>query len=112
MGHARRLLERFDFATGRPAQEFIAGENGPRHAYRAALITDKALMVYSYEGDVIRVNTAKLPFRSIAYSWFDPVSGAMSYAGGAEKGDDVAFHVPNRREAVNDWVLVIGEKGE
>ena len=112
MRHAKWLLERYAFQTGRPAQAFIAGENGARHAYRAALLTEKALIVYSYEGGLISLNTANLPFGRLAYSWFDPVSGAMSRAGDAPKAEKVDFAVPNRREAVNDWVLVIEEKGE
>ena len=109
MRHAKWLLEKVAFTTGRSAQEFIAGPNGERHAYRAALLTDKALLVYSYEGDVISLNTARLPFERPVFSWFDPVSGALSYAGAATKAEKVDFTLPNRREAVNDWVLVIEE---
>ena len=64
-------------------------------------------MVYAYEGETIDVNTALLPFENLQAAWFDPVSGALSPMGTAEKAACVPFKLPNRRESANDWVLLL-----
>ncbi len=106
MGHLRRLCEDMEFEKGLSAQSFVLN-NGEKHAYRAALLTPQALMVYAFEGERIDVNTALLPFDSIDAAWFDPVSGACSPMGRAKKADCVSFVLPNRRETANDWVLLL-----
>ncbi len=106
MGNLRHLCEEMEFEKGRSAQEFILN-NGVRHGYRAALLTPRALMVYAYEGEAIDVNTSLLPFGNLEAAWFDPVSGAYSPIGQAEKSGCARFKLPNRRESANDWVLLL-----
>ena len=106
MTHLKHLCGQMAFEKGRSAQEFILN-NGARHAYRAAFLTPRGLMVYAYEGETIDVNTALLPFENLQAAWFDPVSGAFSPMGTAEKAACVQFKLPNRRESANDWVFLL-----
>ena len=106
MQHLKSLMERYDFSTGRSAQEFIV-HNGERHLYQASLLTERALIVYCYAGNSIEINTSILPFEAVSAAWYDPVSGALSPMGRAEKSSCACFDIPNRRETSNDWALVL-----
>ena len=105
MTHARRLMEEIRWQTGKPAQEYLAGNTGEKYDYNLALLTEKALCVYSYTGRPFAVNTLSLG-RTEAW-WFDPVSGGKSYFGMIPPAEAARFAPPDRRNGQNDWVLIL-----
>ena len=107
MRQLKKLFMGFHFEEGEPRQDLIAGENGEKYLYKAAFLTKNALLVYSYNGDQIKLNTDLLPFEKITYAWFDTVSGAVSFAGAIEKSSETVFTVPDRRSEVSDRVLIV-----
>lgn len=105
MTHVRRLMEEIRWQTGKPAQEYLKDNTGEKYGYNLALITDRALCVYSYTGRPFAVNTLSLG-RTEA-RWFDPVSGGKSYAGQIDAAESVLFAPPDRRAGQNDWILIL-----
>lgn len=106
MSHVRRLMEELAWYAGVPAQEYLVDNNGERYDYNLALLTPKALCVYTYSGKPLTVNTAKLGGKVCGW-WFDPVAGVKSCMGPVGIGEAVSFNPPDRRCGQNDWCLIL-----
>jgi len=107
MRHAKRLMQSIAWDTGRPCPEIFPEPQKERHGYHPALLTDRALAVYEYEGQSFSLNLTLIPFPRLAAFWMDPISGALSALGSIEKSSSFQFTPPDRKDRVNDWVLIL-----
>ncbi|MBQ8554751.1 MAG: glycoside hydrolase family 140 protein [Clostridia bacterium] len=106
MTHVRSLMEAIAWQDGVPAQDCLVDNSGEKYDYNLALLTPRALCIYTHTGKPFAVNTTLLPAPLYGW-WFDPVSGGRSCFGPVHCEARVLFTPPDRHSAPNDWVLLL-----
>lgn len=107
--HLRRLMEAVDWQAGRNAQALLADDTGADDARNLALLTPRALVVYSYSGAPFGVKLSDLPFEPAAF-WYSPRFGALSPLLLPKDGQFTPpADTPTRLE---DWALVLADKSQ
>jgi hypothetical protein len=107
MKHMRAFFDKLPWWTLRPAPELLADHNERREIQQfiaASKTPDGVAVFYTPSAQSIRVTKAN----TAAAQWFDPTSGAYSYA---KDAGDAIFTPPAKNAAGDgDWVLLTGAK--
>lgn len=106
MVHLKKLMERVGYEKGRPAQEYLLGEQGEKYDYISVFAGEDFLVAYTYTGREISLSLEAYRGRRLAAYWMDPVTGLMTYIRTVEGEDEVSF-LPPEREDSQDAVLVL-----
>lgn len=110
MQHLKKLCLAAGLETG-AFRDDLTKNDGVQHAWHPAFLTEKALIVYEYEGQPLIVHADKLPFASLIGFWMDPVSGAIGTFGRVEKKIKT-LTPPVREGETNDWTLIIADESQ
>lgn len=111
VGYLRRLIESRPFFTRIPDQSVLLEDHGNSDAHLQATRCREGsfLMVYSPQGEAIRVKTDSLRGPKFRAWWFNPRTGAAERIGGPKKefeGPVLSFNCPTKGDG-NDWVLIL-----
>ena len=106
MVHLKKLMESVGFEKGRPAQEFLSGEQGEKYDYISIFAGEDFLLAHTYTGREISLSLEAYRGKRLAAYWMDPVTGLQTYIRTAEDEEKVSF-LPPEREDGTDIVLVL-----
>lgn len=107
--HARRLMERFDWESRKPATDMVVSENASVEDKTVALLGDGFAFVYFPNGNkaTLRLfNVFKRP--ELSLEWMNPRTGERMAGGKVSRLDDQEITPPASGRG-NDWVLIIVE---
>lgn len=90
-----------------PAQDILFGSQGEKYDYIIATRGNDYAFIYTYNGNVIKVNLEKLKFKHVKASWFNPRNGSYILIGTYKAKGIKTFNPPGKKENGNDWVLVL-----
>lgn len=108
MQYLKKLCLAAGFETG-VFRDDLTRNSGIQHAWHPAFLTEKALIVYEYEGQTLYVHLDQLPFASAAGFWMDPATGATEVIG-CVKREAKTLTPPHKEGEANDWVLVLADE--
>ncbi len=107
MKHLRDLMAETGYSGGIPAQDLVAGPQQPKYDYIAAMRGTDFALFYTWNGSIVRIETAKLPMPEFRASWFSPRDGTYTPVGRFNTGTVPEFDPPGDKVNGNDWVLVL-----
>ena len=110
MIHARRLFERYDYFSRRPAPEIILTKQQAIGDMAVAIQGDGYAFVYLPHGNAVDVSLEALTNASIlTLQWYNPRTGQYSFiADVLAKGTYRVKPVSSGKG--NDWILVMNSK--
>lgn len=106
MVHLKKLMERVGYEKGRPAQEYLLGEQGEKYDYISVFAGEDFLVAYTYTGRKVSLSLEAYRGKRLAAYWMDPVTGLWTYIRSVEGEEEVSF-LPPEREDGRDAVLVL-----
>ena len=107
MGHLHQLMTSLDFASGRPADELLAQEQGRQYDRVAVFAGTGFVLVYRYNGEPFRLDLSALGWPLADASWFDPAAGVFSFLYRYDQPGQIRFTPPVKPAGHNDWVLLL-----
>lgn len=90
-----------------PSQDLLLSDQGEKYNYLAVTRGTGFVLVYTYNGRDININTEKLTGDNIKASWFNPRNGMYSEIGTYKNTAITTFDPPGEKADGNDWVLVL-----
>jgi hypothetical protein len=90
-----------------PAQGILAGNTGNRYDYLLATRGKNYVMVYTYTGKPFSVDLAKVKFRPLKTSWYNPADGTTMIVENVSGKGVVTFNPPAKANGGTDWVLIL-----
>lgn len=106
MVHLKNLMESVGFEKGRPAQEYLLGEQGEKYDYISVFAGEDFLLAHSYTGREISLSLEAYRGKRLEACWMDPVTGLRTYIRTVADEEKVSF-LPPEREDGTDAVLVL-----
>lgn len=106
MKYLKELIIRFPYFDRIPDQSVIAGENGERYDRLVATRGDDYMLIYTYNGNDLKIDMTKISGVEKKVWWMKPSSGEYTYLGNYKNGIQT-FFPPGRYRQGNDWVLII-----
>ena len=106
MVHLKNLMESVGFEKGRPAQEYLLGEQGEKYDYISVFAGEDFLLAHSYTGREISLSLEAYRGKRLEACWMDPVTGLRTYIRTVADEEKVSF-LPPEREDGTDTVLVL-----
>lgn len=90
-----------------PSQDLLLSDQGEKYNYLAVTRGTGFVLVYTYNGRDININTEKLTGDNIKASWFNPRNGMYFEIGTYKNTAITTFDPPGEKADGNDWVLVL-----
>jgi hypothetical protein len=106
MKYLKELIMRFPFFDRIPDQSVIAGTNGERYDRSVATRGKDYMLIYTYNGNDLKIDMTKISGKDKKVWWMKPSSGEYTYLGNYQNGIQT-FFPPGRYRQGNDWVLII-----
>ena len=105
--HARRLMDRFDWNSCRPAQELIISDNRSYNHKIVALQGNGFALVYFPNGETATLNFTPVSKKNeLSLSWMNPRTGEIKQTGTVKRENKQEI-VPPASGRGNDWVLIV-----
>ncbi len=110
IAHLKELVTSFPFTEGTPRQDCLACDEGAQHQRIAVFGSKSFLLAYTCTGRDIAVKANSLDCEKLDAFWFNPVGGEASFIGSYHSGKELVFTPVERKNGVNDWVLVLFDR--
>ncbi|RYG20466.1 MAG: DUF4038 domain-containing protein [Chitinophagaceae bacterium] len=107
MIHLKSLMLSRSYFDRIPDQSLIAGKNGTQYNHLLATRGKDYAMIYTYNGNTIKVNMGKIEGNKVKASWFDPRTGKTVLIGEFANQGVQGFNPPGGEKEANDWVLIL-----
>ncbi|RHJ81468.1 glycoside hydrolase family 140 protein [Parabacteroides sp. AM08-6] len=105
--HARRLLERYDWASRKPAPDMIISDNSSFEHKIVALQGNGFALVYFPNGEKATFNLQSISKNNeLTLSWMNPRTGEIKKTGSIDRSQTQEIIPPSSGRG-NDWVLII-----
>lgn len=108
MKHLKYLAIKYGFHRLIPAAEKVT-DQGIKYDYQPVLIGENLLLVYTYNGRSISLDTEATDLKKGKFSWYSPRTGEQSKKKSIQK-NQYTFNPPGEVQNGNDWVLIIEMK--
>ena len=103
------LMKRLNFTKGRPMNETVLNNKILSH-YICAFGGDNYYMVYTYKGDLVRIDFSAYSKKRMAAYFVNPENGSMSYINTFCGQNTLELRPVRRRELSNDWLILFEEE--
>jgi len=109
MIHLKNLMQKYGFEKLSPYDEVIL-EQGEQYNHQSALMGEKCLMIYTWNGRSVKINLSKLKSTFQQAFWFNPRNGISNTATYISGPNYMEFDPPGMILNGNDWVLILETK--
>lgn len=90
-----------------PDQSIIAEQPGEKYDYLIATRGEDYALIYTYNGQNMKVNMGKIKGENVKVAWYNPRDGKMEAVGIFPNRDIHEFDPPGEVQNGSDWVLVL-----
>jgi hypothetical protein len=105
----KKIMLDYHFEELSPFQSVLT-EPGERYNHLVALKGNNSLLVYSYNGRSISLNTSQLTGEKFEVNWYNPRNGKITDVGTVNKDALSDFDPPGTQKDGEDWVLILKSK--
>ena len=102
----KELMLKYHFENLVPDQSAIVNP-GERYNHQVALKWDSCLLIYTYNGRPINLQSIPFAGNQLKYNWYNPRNGKYSEGGKMNGKKLLEFDPPGKMEDGNDWVLIV-----
>ncbi|MEI8115846.1 MAG: glycoside hydrolase family 140 protein, partial [Bacteroidia bacterium] len=102
----KELMLKYHYVDLVPDQS-VLNAPGEKYNHQVALRGNSRLLVYTYNGRTINLNSIPFPGNQLNFKWYNPRNGKYSDGGKIGKKKLLEFDPPGKIENGNDWVLIV-----
>jgi hypothetical protein len=107
MQYLKNLMLSKSYFDRIPAQNIVYNDTCIRYEYLLATQGKNYAMIYTYTGKPFSVDLAKVKFRPLKTSWFNPADGTTIIVENVTGKGVVTFNPPAKAKGGTDWVLML-----